>query len=102
MILITAILAAQYTKVETLAFKMARRMGDSLNLSPVQTKNIYTANLFILQQKKIQWQQYTNVDSLTQHIQHIENARDSIYQGLLPADKFNLYKIKKNNLLNNN
>lgn len=95
------VLSAQ-SPAETMAQKIAVKMKDSLLLTETQQQNIYNINLQLHQLKAQAWQQYSNRDSLRVVVQRIENTRDSLYHGVLPAEKYTLYLQKKRVLVSNN
>ena len=92
---------AQNNPATQLANKIAQKMTDSLGLTSQQKQSIVDINLNLHQQKTLARQQHPGV-SATTYIQKIENSRDSLYQQVLPADKFLLYQQKRNKLVNNN
>lgn len=79
--------------------QIAKKMKDTLSLSPEQYRSIYQANLSLLNRKTLVRQRYTNRDSLTVYIQRVENKRDSFYQTILNPSQYNTYKLKKNSLI---
>jgi hypothetical protein len=83
------------------AHRIAKKMKDTLDLTGNQRNQIYTININLHQQKIIARNQHPGNDSLTTvAVQAVENKRDSLYQGVLPLIKYNLYRQKKRNLLN--
>ena len=82
--------------------KIADKMKDSLMLTASQRQQIYSVNVQLHEQKMVIRSQYIGVDSLRIMIQRVENQRDSLYQQILPTEKYLLYKEKKKNLVNNN
>jgi hypothetical protein len=87
---------------ENLAKKIADRMKDSLGLSEQQRNSIFDINIQIHNQKMEKRKQYANDPLLGNHLQKVENTRDSLYRTVLPEDKFILYKRKRTNIVNNN
>jgi len=87
---------------ERLARKIAKSMKDSLDLTGAQMNQLYDINFSIHNQKKQARLQYTNRDSVGRALQRIEGTRDSLYRVVIPMEKFDAYKRKKRNLVNNN
>lgn len=85
-----------------LAQKIAKRMQDTLQLTDAQKARVYEVNMWLNQQKMLVRQRYAQPDSARYYIQKNENSRDSLYQAILPAEKYLIYKDKKRNLVNNN
>ena len=84
------------------AAKIADRMKDSLQLSTSQRNSVHDINLQINLLKQDVRSRFTNRDSLTIHIQKIENSRDSLYKPVLTGQQFNQYKQKKRFLITAN
>lgn len=99
-----AALQAQSSPAETLAGRIADRMRDSLSLSAGQRSAIYTANMQLHERKmNIRRDHASAPAEWTALMQRVENTRDSIYQTILQnEEKFQLYKMKKKELVNNN
>lgn len=93
--------SAQVAKGESLARKMASKMKDSLELSPKDENKIYQVNMRIAKEKEKLWIEYRTSPYLRGYLQRVENKRDSLYKEVLPAEKYLLYKEKKDNLINN-
>jgi hypothetical protein len=93
--------AAQTNSAEQLAQRQALRMKDSLDLDTSLHQKILNINRWLYQQKLWVRQQTTNADSLAKAIQRVENKRDSLYQAVLPDNKFSLYKQRKPTLISN-
>ena len=93
-------LSAQ-TAGEQLATKIAQKMKDTLSLTEQQYNQIYGINMQLHQQKQQMFGQYKG-DSLRLQLQRIESTRDTLYSAALSAEKYQLYKQKKINLVNNN
>lgn len=101
--LLTTVFVCAQTPGELLAEKVASKMKDSLMLNDNQKEQVYSINMQLYHQKQEVFVRYKSAaDSLRFHIQKIENARDTLYSGVLPSEKFILYKQKKLNLLFNN
>ena len=92
---------AQTNPAEALAQWQAQRMKDSLALDSSLHQKVLAINRWLYQQKLSVRQQTTNTDSLAKAFQRIENKRDSLYQAVLPDDKFRLYKQQKQTLISN-
>lgn len=90
------------TQAEIVASKIAQKMKDTLDLPDSMRVRIYQVNLQLDQQKTAMRNQYAGTDSLRIKVQQVENLRDALYQAVLPADRFILYKQKKRNLVSNN
>ena len=93
---------AQNEAGKKLAAQMAKKMKDSLNLTNQQENAILQINLQLNTKKYLVRQQYAASDSLRRFLQKTENSRDSLYKKVLPAQSYNLYLIKKKNMLNIN
>lgn len=87
---------------ERLAKKIAKQLKDSLNLTGSEMNQLFTINLSIHQQKKQLMSSGQNREVIGKGLQRIENTRDSLYKQVIPANKFELYRSKKRNLVNNN
>ncbi len=85
---------------ELLAEKIAARLKDSLQLTVSQKNAIYQVNLDLHQQKLAARELHPG-DSLTHHIQQIENSRDSLYRPILGEEKYPLYRSNKRRLVSN-
>lgn len=81
---------------------VADKMKDSLGLTAVQRDSVLNINVWLHEQKSVIWQRYTSKDSLRLHLQRIENSRDSLYQRILTAQQFELYRQKKVRLVSRN
>lgn len=92
----------QQDQGERLAKKIAKQIKDSLELTGAQMNQLVSINLSLHQQKKQLLNSGQSRDSISQGLQRIENTRDSLYRTVIPSDKFELYKLKKRNLINNN
>lgn len=102
LLIICAATFAQQAPAEALAEKIAVRLKDSLQLTETQKMQLYNVNMQLHGLKQQKRQQYSATDSLTFKIQKVENMRDSMYQTILPPEKYLLYREKKRVLLNNN
>lgn len=80
------------------AHTISQKMKDTLNLSEAKEHEIYSINLD-LHYKKARMRELYIADTLSNHIQRIENMRDSLYQKVLPAEKYTLYLQKKPRLI---
>lgn len=94
----------QQTVAEELAARLAQKMKDTLSLSATQQSELYLLNLQLHTQKMNVRQQYAaSPDSVGLLIQCVENTRDSLYRNvLLNEEKYQLYRVKKKELINNN
>ena len=102
LVIICVAAKAQQTPAEALAEKIATRLQDSLQLTDAHKTQLYTVNMQLHTLKQQRRQQYASTDSLAFKVQKVENMRDSMYQAILPPDKYLLYREKKRVLLNNN
>jgi hypothetical protein len=102
LVLIGIAAKTQQNPAEALAQKIANRLKDSLQLTEVQKTQLYTVNMQLHTLKQQRRQQYAGTDSLAFKVQKVENMRDSMYQAILPPEKYLLYRQKKPVLLNNN
>jgi archaellum component FlaG (FlaF/FlaG flagellin family) len=86
-----------------LANHIAQKMKDTLNLTQAQRNQVYDVNLLLHNQKQQARTQNTGTpQQLTLQIQNIEKTRDSLYQPILTAPQYELYRQKKRNLVTNN
>lgn len=95
-------LYGQVNPAVQLANHIADKMRDSLGLTTPDRNQIFAANMYLHNQKMIARQQTTNPDSLRMKLQFLEHKRDSIYQNILPPDKYQLYLPKKGVLVSTN
>lgn len=102
MILCARSAQAQDQGAEAISLKIAQKMKDSLSLTATQKDSLYNINLLLHSRKAAAWQQYADSDSLQIVIQRIENTRDSLYRPILTSSQFDVYRVKKRNLVNNN
>lgn len=96
-----AVRGQEASSADLLAEKIANRMRDSLDLSGSVRDSIVTINKQINSAKKEKMVAGGVYDDIRKQIQQIENRRDSLYQVILSADKFLLYKQKKSMLIRN-
>ena len=89
-------------QAEELSRKIAKRMKDTLDLTADQQQAIFQVNMQLFNQKQAARQQYTNTDSLRSALQRIENSRDSLYNTLMPVEKYLMYRNRKRYLVTNN
>ncbi len=92
---------AQQTEGEKVSAYIAQKMKDSLRLSDAQKDSVYIINMQLQDKKSNSRRQYSTTE-LQGYFQSIENTRDSLYQIVLPHDKYLLYKEKKNILISAN
>lgn len=100
-ILITGALAVQSQSSE-IASRILHKMRDSLLLNVTETNKVDSVNQVLHAQKMGVRQQHSHIDSLTKYTQRVERTRDSLYQIILPENKYFLYREKKRNLISNN
>jgi hypothetical protein len=93
---------SQPEPAKQMAEKIAIRMKDSLGLTEQQKQQVYDINILLFNQKAAARQAYNGTSSLSVQIQKIEKTRDSLYQTVLPPDKYFLYRGKKKTLVHNN
>ena len=86
---------------DLLAEKIANRMRDSLGLTVSIRDSIFVINKQINSEKKEKMTSSGDYETVRKQIQQIENKRDSLYQAVLPTEKFLLYKQKKALLIRN-
>jgi len=84
------------------AQKIAKKIKDTLGLTPQQRNQVFQINMDLNNQKQQVRQETTIQDSLIIRIQRIENKRDTLYFPILGTEKYQLYLQKKRNLVNNN
>jgi len=94
---------SQEDQAETLAKKIAQRLGDTLALSIQERADVLSANLSIVAQKKTVFLNEAMPDSVKAvKLQAIENTRDSLYRRIIGLERFEVYKNKKKSIVNNN
>lgn len=96
------IIHAQTSPAEMVAGNIARKMKDSLSLTEGQMQQIFAVNMQLHQKKLSMRQQYAGSAAVGMYLQKVENTRDSLYSIILSDNKYQLYKQKKKNLINNN
>lgn len=100
---IPAVATCQESPAESLARKIAKKIGDSLVLSIQERADILSVNLSIAAQKKAVFQNAAIADSVKAgQLQTIENSRDSLYKRIIGVERFEVYKIKKKSIVNKN
>jgi hypothetical protein len=80
--------------------KISQQMTDSLGLDESQRKRLNQINLQLHLQKMEIRKQFAEVDSLQKYMQRIENTRDSLYRDTMTKEKFQIYIIRKRNIVN--
>jgi hypothetical protein len=85
-----------------LANTIANKMKDTLALTQQKRNQVFAINIQLHNQKMIVRQQNTNADSIRVKTQRVENTRDTLYKGVLPVNKYQLYLQKKRNLIRAN
>ncbi len=93
---------SQTSPADVVAFNISVKMKDSLSLTDDQRQQVFHVNLQINQQKSNTWKTHSNSDSLHLKLQLIENTRDSLYVPILNNYQYELYLIKKKNLVRAN
>lgn len=94
----TVSLKAQDTG-KTIAKTISLKMKDSLFLTDQQQGQIYQINVQIHHRKMDIWNKYRTSDSLRFYLQKTEKGRDLLYKRILSKNKYELYRLKKNNLV---
>ncbi len=89
------------TMAEEIAGRIAKKMKDSLSLTETQRQQVYDINIRLTSQKQAARAASTDREIVGKELQRIENTRDGLYQPILGEEKFGTYKMKKNNLVNN-
>jgi hypothetical protein len=88
---------------EDVANKIATKMKDSLGLTDTQRTEVYAINMNLHTQKQNARELHTgNAQATAAAVQNIEKTRDSLYQTVLTAAQFTIYKQKKRFLINVN
>ena len=82
----------------------AKRMKDSVGINEVKKQKIYQVNLEIFYRKRRARSLYANQPAIMRaKIRQFENQRDSLYHYILrPESKYQLYLLKKDNILSAN
>jgi hypothetical protein len=106
-LILSVLLAFQWSNAQTspaneVAEKIAQKMKDTLALTDAQKGQIFDVNIQLHNQKMLARQHQLVADSLRRQVQRIENTRDSLYNLVLPQEKYLLYLQKKRNLVSNN
>jgi hypothetical protein len=97
------VFAQEQNPAQSLASKQAKKMQDSLNLTNAERQQIFQINMDLHKSKTEVRQNNTNNRAETgRQLQRIENTRDSLYRTVLAEQKYQLYRQKKRNLINNN
>lgn len=81
------------------SIRISNMFRDSLRLTVQEYNRINQINFQILKQKTTIMQDTANRLQTGRNIQRVENTRDSLYQIVLPAEKFLLYRQLKPVLL---
>ena len=84
-----------------LSQKIAKRMQDSLGLTPQQRNHVFEVNMNLHNQKQLVRLNTVTQDSLRARLQRVENTRDSLYLPIIGINKYPIYLQKKRNLVNN-
>ncbi len=82
-----------------LANKIADRMKDTLGLTIPQRHHIFTMTLQVQVQKKNNPGHFYHQDTATQRHKDIEKMRDILYRRVLTVAQFDVYRIKKYNII---
>jgi hypothetical protein len=85
-----------------LANHIADKMRDSLQLNVPERNRVFAVNMYIYNKKMIIRQQVSQPELLRGRLQNEEHKRDSMYQVILPPEKFQMYLQKKVNLVSSN
>lgn len=93
---------SQTSPADVVAYNISVKMKDSLSLTDDQRQQVFQINLQINQQKSSIWRTYNNSDSMQLKLQLIENTRDSLYVPILNNYQYELYLLKKKNLVRAN
>jgi hypothetical protein len=81
--------------------RMSKMMFDSLQLNDDEYGKIQSINYNILKTKATLMQSEGDRIMIQKDIQRVENGRDSLYQKVLPIEKFNTYRRLKEYFLSN-
>lgn len=81
--------------------RIAARMRDSLSLTNGQHDSIYSANM-LLHAMKDSVRKNFGSELWQQKIQLIENKRDSLYRIVLTPQQYELYRVRKRNIISAN
>ena len=95
-------LRAQSAAAQSEASQTAQAMKDSLSLTDQQKSQVYDATLSLSGGREALKKQYAGSYALPYYLQKVEADRDSLYHTILPPDKYQLYKMKKSNIVNTN
>jgi len=103
-LLLTAASSKSQNVQDSLAYKIAERMKDSLSLSDLQKAKLYIINMQLNKDKAATRNLSVNGDYnyMRKQMQAIENTRDSIYSQVLTNEQLRVYKQNKNKLVHNN
>jgi hypothetical protein len=93
---------AQISPTDSLANLLAQRMKDSLGLTNDQTSQVYNLNTTLSSREANLRKQFTGSRSLPSYLKLLGEQRDSLYKNALPNDKYQLYILKKQNIIPGN
>jgi len=79
---------------------LAERLRDSLTLTEKEYQELFKINLILEEQKKNARSMNEVILIKTKKVQKIENSRDSLYAIILNQKQLEIYKLRKNSLLN--
>lgn len=94
-----SVFAQEMNTATTVALSIANRMKDSLSLTIQQTEKLFSANVWLHNQKQSLRGVITSAETLRFEIQKVENKRDSLYQEVLTLEQFEIYQTKKISLI---
>jgi hypothetical protein len=89
-------------KLAELNNKMAKRVGDSLNLTLNAVDSIRIINKGLAEKKVVIWRTGLDSKTLQREIQAVENMRDSLYKTVLSQSLYFEYMRRKNEIISNN
>jgi hypothetical protein len=89
-------------KLVELNNKMAKRVGDSLNLTLNAVDSIRIINKDLSEKKMTIWRTGLDSKTLQREIQAVENTRDSLYKAVLSQSLYFEYMRRKNEIISNN
>lgn len=93
---------AQGSPTDSIANLLAQRMKDSLGLTNEQASQVYNLNTTLGSREANLRKQFAGSRSLPSYLKLLGEQRDSLYKNALPNDKYQLYILKKQNIISGN
>lgn len=84
---------------DSVAFKVAKRIQDSLSLNNEQRSKLYEANVDLQRQKMKAREKGKDRGEIGRELQKAENKRDKAYEKILTAQQYRAYLKRKHELI---